>query len=425
MSVDAADKRLPAIAPLTEEHALEQRQAISRALRRAARTARAPVSVISGGYQARGGARWFRIGLIASFVLMVALPFLAESLYWGLIASKQYATELRFAVRSSESVPPPPAGLAGLPGGALGGGASQDTQIAASYILSKAIVETLEQTVGLRRMFGRSEADYFSRFDPSAPLEDLEKYWRKRAHVEIDGASGIVAVVVRAFTPQDSIRIAGKVLDLSEQLVNDLSTRSRRDRLELAKRELDRAEEELRQRTAAMRDVREAQGVLDARASADALNKVIEKLRLGLSQAQQDLAALGETGANSPTARVLRARIAAIQSQIDDYSQQIASAKATSAGPSLAQREDPLSRAQVELDIARQQYAEASAAFQRARADLETQHTYLMSILKPTLAETATYPRRWWEWSIVVAPLALGWGLLVALAFLVRDNMAK
>ena len=190
-------------------------------------------------------------------------------------------------------------------------------------------------------------------------------------------------------------------------------------------RRADVAEEELRQRTAAMRDVREAQGVLDARASADALNKVIEKLRLGLSQAQQDLAALGETGANSPTARVLRARIAAIQSQIDDYSQQIASAKATSAGPSLAQREDPLSRAQVELDIARQQYAEASAAFQRARADLETQHTYLMSILKPTLAETATYPRRWWEWSIVVAPLALGWGLLVALAFLVRDNMAK
>ena len=48
-----------------------------------------------------------------------------------------------------------------------------------------------------------------------------------------------------------------------------------------------------------------------------------------------------------------------------------------------------------------------------------------MSILKPTLAETSTYPRRWWEWSIVVGPLVLGWGLLVALAFLVRDNMAK
>lgn len=426
MSVEAADSNLPAAAPLTAEQALAQRQAISRALRRAARTARAPVSVISGGQgQARGGARWFRIGLIASFVLMVALPFLAESVYWGLIASEQYATELRFAVRSADSGPSPTAGLGGAPIQSLAGGASQDTQIAANFILSKGIVETLEQSIGLRRIFGRPEADYFSRFDPSDSVEELEKYWRKRATVEIDNTSGIVSVVVRAFTPQDSIEIARKTLQQSEQLVNDMSTRSRRDKLDLAKRELDRTEEALRQNTAAMRDVREAQGVLDARASADALNKVIEKLRIGLSQAQQDLAALGETGAGSPTARVLRARIASIKSQIDDYSRQIASASATSAGPSLAQREDPLSRAQVELDIARQQYAQASTAFQRARADLEMQHTYLMSILKPTLAETSTYPRRWWEWSIVVIPLALGWGLLAALAFLVRDNMAK
>lgn len=426
MSVEATDAKLPATVPLTPEQALEQRQAISRALRRAARTARAPASVISGGFgEARGGARWFRIGIFASFVLMVALPLIAESVYWGLIASRQYATELRFAVRNADTGATPSTGLAGLPVASLAGGASQDTQIAANYILSKGIVETLEKSVGLRKMFSRPEADYFSRFDPSEPVEDLEKYWRKRVQVDIDNTSGIVAVVVRAFTPQDSIAISTKMLELTEQLVNDMSTRSRRDRLDLAKRELDRTEEALRQRTAGMRDVREAQGVLDARSSAESLNKVIGTLQLAMSQSQQDLAALGETAATSPAARVLRARIAAIRKQIDDYSQQIASSKTSGAGPSMAQREDPLSRAQVELDIARQQYADASAAFQRARADVETQHTYLMSILKPTLAETSTYPKRWWQWSIVVAPLALGWGLLIALAFLVRDNMAK
>lgn len=426
MSVDAADKKLPATLPLTAEQALAQRQAISRALRRAARTARAPASIISGGLgEARGGARAFRIGLIVSFALMVVLPLVVESVYWGLIASKQYATELRFAVRNAESGPLPSAGLAGIPMGTLAGGASQDTQIAANYISSKGIVETLEKTIGLRQIFGRREADYFSRFDPADPVEDLEEYWKKRIKIETDNTSGIVSVNVRAFTPEDSIKIASKTLELTEQLVNDISTRSRRDKLELARRELDRTEEALRQRTAAMRDVREAQGVLDARASAEALNKVIEKLQLARSQAQQDLAALGDTGASSPTARVLQSRIAAISAQIEDYSRQIASRSTTNGGASLAQREDPLYRAQVELDIARQQYADASAAFQRARADLETQHTYLMSILKPTLAETSTYPRRWWEWSIVVVPCVLGWGLLVALAFLVRDNMAK
>lgn len=428
MSVKTVDERLPATLPLSEEQALAQRQAISRALRRAARTARAPASIVSGGYgQARGGARAFRIGLIASFVLMVAIPLVAESAYWGLLASKQYATELRFTVRSSEGgLAPSAAAMAGMSMGSMGGGAaSQDTQIAANYILSKGMIEALEQSVGLRQMYARSEADYFSRFDADDSVEELEKYWRKRVKVEIESTSGIVSVVVRAFTPQDSVRISTRALELTEQLVNDMSTRSRRDKLELAKRELDRAEDALRQRTAAMRDVRETQGILDTKTSAEALNKVIEKLQLGMSQAQQDLAALGDSAVDSPTARVLRARIATLKSQIDDYSGQIASSKETGAGPSLAQREDPLYRAQVELDIARQQYAEASGAFQRARADLETQHSYLMSILRPTLAETSTYPRRWWEWSIVVVPLVLGWGLLVALAFLVRDNMAK
>lgn len=430
MSVKTADERMPATLPLSEEQALAQRQAISRALRRAARTARTPASIISGGYgQARGGARAFRLGLIASFVLVVAVPFLVESAYWGLIASKQYATELRFALRSVESGGTPSAATAmtSMSLGTMGGGgaASQDTQIAANYILSKGMIAALEKSVGLRQMYARSEADYFSRFDPSDPVEELEEYWRKRVKVETDNTSGIVSVIVRAFTPQDSTRISAKILELTEELVNDMSTRSRRDKLELAKRELDRTEDALRQSTAAMRDVREAQGVLDTKASAEALNKVIGTLRLGMSHAQQDLAALGDTATDSPTARVLRARIATLKSQIDDYSEQIASSKETGAGPSLAQREDPLYRAQVELDIARQQYAEASGVFQRARADLDTQHTYVVSILRPTLAETSTYPRRWWEWSIVVAPLALGWGLLAALAFLVRDNMAK
>lgn len=426
MNADAADKKLPATLPLTAEQALEQRQAISRALRRASRAARAPASIVSGGLgHARGGARAFQIGLIVSFVLMVVIPLLVESAYWGLIASEQYATELRFAVRSNDAKPASGAAMAALPATIGGGGASQETQIAANYISSKAIVEALEKGVGLREIYSRREADYFSRFDPADPVEELAKYWEKRIKIDIDNTSGIVSVVVRAFTAEDSIRIASNTLDLTEQLVNDMSTRSRRDKLELAKRELERTEDALRKVSGAMRGVRELQGVLDARASADALNKVIEKLQIGLAQAQQDFAALGETAANSPTARVLQSRISTIKAQIEDFSQQIASRTATSAGPSMAQREDPLYRAQVELDIARQQYAEASSMFQRARTDLEAQHTYLMSILKPTLAEKSTYPRRWWEWSIVVVPMALGWGLLAALAFVVRDNMAK
>lgn len=91
----------------------------------------------------------------------------------------------------------------------------------------------------------------------------------------------------------------------------------------------------------------------------------------------------------------------------------------------MATRLSLLSRRQTDLDLARQNYAQASATFENARVDLETQHAYLVTSMRPILAQKSTYPRRWWEWSIVVFPCLLGWAIFVGIAFLIRNNMAK
>ena len=79
---------------------------------------------------------------------------------------------------------------------------SQDTQIVADYIRSRAMVEALGKSLDLRQIYSRDDADYFSRFDRTDSIEDLEKYWRKRVDVKIETLSGIVSVDVRAFTPK-------------------------------------------------------------------------------------------------------------------------------------------------------------------------------------------------------------------------------
>ncbi|MCC2099691.1 MAG: hypothetical protein KDJ12_00965 [Hyphomicrobiales bacterium] len=421
MTIEAQDEST-ALSPAT---ALAQRHQISRALRRAAVQARKPPTLfVSGGlgFRGRRGERAFRIGLIVSFIAVVILPFLGESIYWGLIASDQYATQIRFAVRSNDAPTLP--GVSGIPGTGASS-ESQDSEIVVNFIESRAMVETLDKTIHLRDMFGRSNADYFSRFDPADPIEALVKYWKKRVTVEVESTSGIVSVTVRSFTPEDSEKIAATILDLSEKLVNDLSARERRDRLALATQELQRAEKVLKEQTANLRNVRNAQGVLDATASADALNAIVGALQLSLTQTQQDIAAFGAAQSTSPAARILRAKADSLRTQIEDYSKRIASAGQTTDGPSMANRADQLSRASIELDLAKQQFAAASNQYQSARTTLETQSNYLVPFLRPSLAEKSTYPHRWVEWIIVVAPLTIGWALLVALALLIRDNVAK
>jgi capsular polysaccharide transport system permease protein len=420
MSFSELDTKIPA----TVDDPRALRESISRALRRAARKARAPAAIISGGagFQARKGARAFRMGLIASFILLVIVPLMIESVYWGLIATKQYTTEAKFALRSGEASP-----LDAL-GGVIGAPASQqmqDTQIIANYIKSRTMVEALNKALDLRRIYARPEVDYFSRLSRSDTIEDLVKYFRKRMDVSVEAVSGIVQIDIRAFTPEDSLALTNKAIELSEILVNDLSTRSRRDAFQLAQSELNRAEGRLRAATEQMREVRDTQGVLDASAAAEAITKVINVLRLELSHAEESIATQGgAVTPDAPQVRVLNARIKSLKSQIADYTRQIAGGS-DAGGDSMAQRLGALSRQQVELDLARQQYVLASANYESARVALETQTGYLASFLHPTLAEKSTYPRRGWEWSIVVFPALLIWMLLASLALVARDYMAK
>ncbi|WP_018406177.1 hypothetical protein [Methylocystis rosea] len=415
----------PERGPLSPQDASFKAKSISRALRRAANKSRAPTSVIAGGggFQARRGDRAFRLGVLASFAAFVIAPFLVASIYWGLIASKQYVTETKFSLRAGEA-----SSLDLLSGGAMGSQASQqmqDAQVLVNFIRSRSMVEALDRKVGLRAMFSRSGVDYFSSFDPEDSVEELEKYWKRRIDASLDMMSGIISVNVRAFTPSDSLAIAQNVTDLSERLVNELSTRSRRDALAQARTELTRAEEQLKNATGSMRDARNTEGVLDAPAAAEAINKLITTLRLELAATQEDLALHSDSEtSDSPQARLLTARVQSLKSQIDEYSTQIAGGGERGEG-SLAQRAGVLSMHQIELDLARQRYALAASMFENARVDLETQRAYLVSFLRPTLAEKSLYPRRWIEWGIIVAPATIGWLALVAVAFLVRDHMAK
>ena len=236
--------------------------------------------------------------------------------------------------------------------------------------------------------------------------------------------SGIITVDVRAFTPEESLALGKTIFTLAERFVNDLSTRSRRDALTQARSELDRAENRLKMNETAMRDARNAEGVLDATAAAEALNKVITQLRLELARAEQDLASQG-AAQESPQSRVIQLRAASIKAQIEDYSKQIADVNGGTGSNSMADRLRALSTMQIELNLARQQYGQAFAMYESARTDLETQHAYLVTALQPTLAQKSTYPRRWWQWFLVVVPCILAWMTAVAIAFVVRDNMAK
>jgi capsular polysaccharide transport system permease protein len=396
---------------------------ISKALRSVARRARTPRNIWVPT-QSDPHRRWQHVfvwAVLAGFGLVVLLPNLAAGLYLAFAASNQYATEARFAVRGGEpSLFDQFGGLVGIPSTQR----VQDSLILSDYVRGIGMVNAVDKALNLRRLFTGDGVDFLSRLNPKHSDEELLSYWRRHVEVNIDSASGIITIVVRAFTPQDSFDIANKIVSLSETLVNDLTERSRRDALRQAQSELTRANQNLQEKTTAMRDLRNAEGILDSDKSSEAMTKLMGDLRLELIHMEQEYSAQRQTiSADAPQLRVLEARIDSMKDQIRGLDAQMTGI-GNGAGSSLSTAIGRFDRERLEESIAEKQYIAAAAAFEVARIQLESQNIYLATFLKPVIAQEALYPKRLWLWSIVLVISLLLWGSGVGAAVVVRNHMA-
>jgi capsular polysaccharide transport system permease protein len=334
------------------------------------------------------GTRWPRlIGLIGGLVL----PALIVVGYIAFGISNQYTAEARLAVRGGEQVSADPIS-------ALTGMASftqaQDTLIVVNYVKSRAIVEELDRSIGLREMF--SQVDWLSRFHTKDPVEDLVKYWRWKIKTNVESPSGIITIQVSAFSPQDALKIANAVVSASEQLVNSMSTRATRDAMAQARNELTRAERRLGDVRVALQNLRNSQATLNPRRTAEGINKLIGELRLERARLEDDAnsAKRSQVLDEAPQMQLLHIRIQVITDQIGELEHQLTS---NADGPSAGTVSGKITRfdeIELERQIAEKQYTLATESFERARVNAERQKVYLTTFVVPLLPHDVAWPRQ-------------------------------
>jgi capsular polysaccharide transport system permease protein len=293
------------------------------------------------------------------------------------------------------------------------------------YVTSRAIVEELEKRIGLRQMFARPGIDYFSRFDPEDPIEDFVRYWRWKVHTTIEMPSGIVAVEVRAFTPEDSLKIAENVVALSERLINDMSGRQQRDTLALAETEVKRAEQRLRKFRTALRDLRNDERIIDPKLQGEGINRMIEQIRLDRLRMEQELLTVTRSlSERAPQVQVLRSRIQAANEQIALLEGQL-TAPVEAGDRTVSRAMLRFDELELERQVGEAQYTAALAALERARINAENQKMYLSTFARPVLAVEATYPKRFWFGFAFVLGFVLLWLAALGLWTFARERLGQ
>lgn len=400
----------------------DTRKAIAAELRKAARKARAPQPILSGGggFRARRSDRYFSGLLIFLVVTVFIAPVSLAGAYYGFVAADQYVTEARFAVKSGgESSLGALSALSSL----IDTGQARDGLIIADYVKSTALLSTLERQFDLSKMFGSARGDFLSSLKLDASTEELRDYWDHQISVAVDRNSGLVTLRIRAFTAEDSLALAQTVIADAEKMVNELTRKNEADNLQRAGIELDRSRRKLETTVSELRDARNLSGVLNVDTVAQSYMSLITDLRQELSK--QELL-LGSSAPDSPQRQTISNRISVLRNQITQYETTIAGdGKPGTAQANLAEVATQMQRKEIEHSIAKDDYADAMAAYESARIVTERQRSYLLVYVDPILPQKSTYPQRILMFFSIFAISGLLAASAVGIAILVRDHMAK
>ena len=378
-------------------------------------------AAIDVGVRPRAGGRALRLfrSLNIWFWAIVGLPTLAAGVYYFAIASDLYLSEAKFIVRSPKQVQA--SGIGALLQSTGLGRAADDTAAVQDFVMSRDAVRKLEQEDDLRQLLSRPEGDFLTRF-PGILFwrKDFEALFRSYDHfvsVETDTSTGVTALRVKAYRPEDAHRLANALLNYSEQLINELNERARRDALDTARREVDGAEQRIAQTQTELTAYRIKQKMLDPKSASAGVLELIGQMSAAQANARAQLGELLKNSPNSPQIPLVKTRIASLDKLIAEERGKL-SGETDSVVVSLSEYE----RLNLQRELGEKALASAFTSLEASRIEAQRQQLYLEKIAQPNLADYPLYPKRVVSFLTVAVTCLLGYGIAWLLVANVREH---
>jgi capsular polysaccharide transport system permease protein len=373
------------------------------------------------------GTVWF--GLAFILPVLVAIGYL-----WG-YATPRYVSEFKFSVKTQDGGGQETAPISSVtaPTGPPG---FFDTYIVVDYINSPQAVRDVLRTIDLRAMFARADADRFARLTPDASFEELYAYWSYRVRGDFDMLTGIGTVSAQGFSAEDARLLARRLLELSENLINDTRQRVRADNLRFAEGQVKEAEKRVQSARKAIQEFRNTQRIVDPTVDVNQNQTLVGQLTAQLTELNSQLSTLERVlSREAPQITLLRSRIRAVEEQLQRAKVEMGSATGvtvpgrTPSGDGsqfefYAQQLVTYQGLQTEQDLSNQNYQSAMRSLEQARQLASAQHAYVLAYVQPTAADTPLYPMRLRTLIIVAIAALMFWVLTTLVSHAVRDHVA-
>lgn len=348
--------------------------------------------------------------------LICVVAILAVTIYWSVLATERYLSKSTIVLQSSKAATISSLSVSSL----LSGGGSHRLLVLREYLLSVDMLQKLDAALDLRSHYSQEFIDYFSRLgSPDVPLSDFHEYYLQRVTVELDEYAGVLRIKAEAFNPKTAHAIVVMMLREGEQKMNQISQRLATQQMEFIKAQVEKLEQRLQEARQALLEYQNSHELISPTVAVETLSTVVAKLQGELAKFKAKKRALSATQSkNSPAIQMLGRKISAMQSQIDQLRDRMAS----SSGAALNQKSARYLTLKMKLEFAKKVYTKALGALQRIRVQAASSLTQVAVIQTPTTPEYSTRPKRLHN-IVVFAILAILATLIAHLLIaIVRDH---
>ena len=325
------------------------------------------------------------------FWLVVITPTLSSIVYFGLIASDIYVSESQFVVRSPKNT----SSLSGIGAFLQNAGfarSSDDTYTVHAYMRSRDAMADLNKDNEVFDHYSDKKIDFISRYNPilqSKSTENLYHYFQKKMSIDLDNASSISTLKIKAFSAEEAQKINEEMLQMGELLINQLNARGRQDIIDYAQKELNDSEIRAAKAAQALNAYRISHNIFDLKEQAKIQEQLITKLQDELINIKMQLSQVQALTPNNPQIPALKARERAVQKEIN-----VQMAKVLGGGESIANKAGDFERLSLENKVAEQQLASAMTSFDNAKTEAQKKQLYLERIVQPNKPDIAVEPQR-------------------------------
>ena len=367
-----------------------------------------------GGGRRLAGCR--RYCLPAVFVV----PALMALCYFLFFASPMYISQATFAIRSADT-------------GTLSAGSdlasiflktsssNNDIYIIDDYIKSLDLVRAIDKTLNIIGHYSNNEHDIISRLCHEPTQDELITYWRRLITPELDPDTGIINLSVRAYTPEMAQKLSQAILSASEALVNAMNERARLDAVKLAREEVGRAEERVRNAQIAMRKFRDNHTMFDPKMTAEGLQSLVSSLEAEATTLRTQISeAKSYMNVDAPLLKSLNQRLAAVEKQLQEEKLRVAgqSSEPGNLNALVADYEDLT----MEAEFAQKQLVSAMTSLEQSRIQQMAQSRYVVAYQQPTLPDESLYPRPFLFTFYVFAGMLLFLGIVSLVWASIREH---